>query len=97
LLCRGRMVHNYYEDGTLDVLTTGPLPLAGIVAIKSLSHWITTGIPLELLAPILGLLLSFPIAPPRLPVRAMVPGPPAVSFIAATGASLTLGLRRSGV
>ena len=97
LLSADRIVHNDYEDGTLDVLTTGPLPLAGIVAIKSLSHWITTGIPLALLAPILGLLLNFPIASSPLLVLAMLAGTPAVSFIAAIGASLTLGLRRSGV
>src|SRR4029079_16934002 len=97
LLSADRIVHNDYEDGTLDVLTPGPLPLAGIVAIKSLSHWITTGIPLALLAPILGLLLNFPIASSPLLVLAMLAGTPAVSFIAAIGASLTLGLRRSGV
>lgn len=97
LLSADRIVHNDYEDGTLDVLAIGPLPLEGIVAIKSLSHWITTGIPLALLAPVLGLLLNLPVTASPLLVLAMLAGTPAVSFIAAIGASLTLGLRRSGV
>ena len=79
------------------MLTTGPLSLALVAALKSLAHWITTGVPLALLAPILGLLLNLPIEAFPLLVLAMLAGTPAVSFLAAIGASLTLGLRRSGV
>ena len=53
LLSADRIFHNDYEDGALDVLTTGPLPLPLVAAIKSLAHWITTGVPLALLAPLL--------------------------------------------
>lgn len=97
LLSADRIFHNDYEDGTLDVLTTGPLPLPVLAAIKSLAHWITTGVPLALLAPVLGLLLNLPLDAMPLLVLAMLAGTPAVSFIAAIGASLTLGLRRSGL
>jgi len=97
LLSADRIFHNDYEDGALDVLTTGPLPLSLVAAIKSLAHWLTTGVPLALLVPLLGLLLNLPLAASPLLVLAMLVGTPAVSFIAAIGASLTLGLRRSGL
>jgi len=97
LLSADRIVHNDYEDGTLDVLATGPLPLPLVTAIKSLAHWITTGVPLALIAPLLGLLLNLPLNAIPLLVLSMLAGTPAVSFVAAIGASLTLGLRRSGL
>ncbi|MGH6793150.1 MAG: heme exporter protein CcmB [Methyloceanibacter sp.] len=97
LLAADRIFHNDYEDGALDVLMTGPLPLPLVAATKSLAHWLTTGVPLALLAPVLGLLLNLPLAASPWLVLAMLAGTPAVSFIAAIGASLTLGLRRSGL
>jgi len=97
LLSADRIFHNDYEDGALDVLTTGPLPLPLVAAVKSLAHWLTTGVPLTLLAPLLGLLLNLPVAAWPLLVLAMLVGTPAVSFVASIGASLTLGLRRSGL
>jgi heme exporter protein B len=97
LLSADRIFHNDYEDGALDVLAIGPLPLPVVAGIKSLAHWITTGIPLAVLAPILGLLLNLPIGTAPSLVLAMLAGTPAVSFIAGIGASLTLGLRRSGL
>ena len=97
LLSADRIFHNDYEDGALDVLATGPLPLELVAGVKSLAHWVTTGIPLALLAPLLGLLLNLPIESFPLLVLAMLAGTPAVSFVAGIGASLTLGLRRSGV
>ena len=97
LLSADRIFHNDYEDGALDVLATGALPLPLVAAIKSLAHWLTTGVPLALLAPLLGLLLNLPAEANPFLVLAMLAGTPAVSFIAAIGASLTLGLRRSGL
>jgi heme exporter protein B len=97
LLSADRIFHDDYEDGSLDVLMTGPLPLPLVAAVKSLAHWLTTGVPLALLAPVLALLLNLPIGAYPLLVLAMLAGTPAVSFVAAIGASLTLGLRRSGV
>jgi heme exporter protein B len=97
LLSADRIFHNDYEDGTLDVLVAGPLPLPVIAAVKCLAHWIATGVPLALLAPVLGLLLNLPLDAMPLLVLAMLAGTPAVSFVAGIGASLTLGLRRSGL
>ena len=97
LLSAGRIFANDYEDGSLDVLATGPLPLPVVAALKCLAHWITTAVPLALLAPLLGLLLNLPLEAIPLLVLAMLAGTPAVSFVAAIGASLTLGLRRSGL
>jgi heme exporter protein B len=97
LLSADRMFHNDYEDGALDVLVTGPLPVPVVAALKSLAHWLTTGVPLALLAPVLGVLLNLPEKAGPLLVLAMLVGTPAVSFVAAIGASLTLGLRRSGL
>jgi heme exporter protein B len=96
LLSADRMFHNDYEDGALDVLVTGSLPLPLIAALKSFAHWLTTGVPLALLAPVLGLLLNLPEKVSPLLVLSMLAGTPAVSFVASIGASLTLGLRRSG-
>jgi heme exporter protein B len=97
LLSADRIFHNDYEDGALDVLAMGPLPLPIVAAVKSLAHWLTTGVPLALLAPVLGLLLNLPLDAMPLLVLAMFAGTPAVSFVAAIGASLTLGLRRSSL
>lgn len=97
LLSADRIFHSDYEDGSLDVLSMGPMPLAAVAASKSLAHWATTCVPLALLAPVLGLLLNFPIDAIPLLVLTMLVGTPAVSFIASIGASLTLGLRRSGL
>ncbi len=97
LLSADRIFHNDYEDGTLDVLATGPLPLPVVAALKSLAHWITTCVPLALLAPVLGLLLNLPVDAIPLLMLTMLAGTPALSFIAGVGASLTLGLRRSGL
>jgi len=97
LLTADRIFHNDYEDGSLDLLSFGPLPLELVAAIKSLAHWITTGIPLTLLAPVLALLLNLPMHSFGMLMLALLAGTPAVSFVAAIGAALTLGLRRSGV
>jgi heme exporter protein B len=97
LLSADRIFHNDYEDGALDVLMTGPLPLPLVAAVKCFAHWLTTSVPLALIAPLLGLLLNLPIGASPSLVLAMLAGTPAVSFIAGIGASLTLGLRRSGM
>ena len=97
LLSLGRMFETDLEDGSLDVLATGPLPLEAIAAAKSLAHWLTTGLPLTVLAPLLGLLLNLePEAYPAV-VATMLAGTPAISFLGAVGAALTLKARRGGL
>ncbi|EIE49694.1 heme exporter protein CcmB [Salipiger aestuarii] len=85
------------EDGSLDLLATAPLPMEGIVTVKALAHWITTGLPLVIAAPLLGVLLSLP-APGYLWLFAsLVAGTPALSVIGTFGAALTVGLKRGGL
>lgn len=85
------------EDGSLDLLATAPVPLEAVVAIKSLAHWLVTGLPLTLAAPVLGLLLNLPTAGYLWLIAAFALGTPALSVIGAFGAALTVGLKRGGL
>nr|WP_276509948.1 heme exporter protein CcmB [Hyphomicrobium sulfonivorans] len=97
LLSLGRVFSSDHEDGTLDVLATGRMPLEMVVGAKALAHWISTGIPLALTAPVLGLMLNLDIAVYPLLMATMLVGTPAVSFIGAVGAALTLRSYRGGL
>lgn len=97
LLSVDRIFHNDHEDGTLEVIALGPLPLELVVAAKALAHWLSTAVPLVALAPILGLLLNLELGAYPAVVATMLIGSPAVSFLGAVGGALTLGLRRGGV
>jgi heme exporter protein B len=96
LLSVDRIFHNDYEDGALELLALGPLPLELIAAAKALAHWLSTGLPLVLAAPVLALLLNLPAEAFGVLVLTMATGSPAVSFLGSIGAALTLGLRRGG-
>ena len=85
------------EDGTLDLLATSPLPLEGVVIVKAAAHWLTTGLPLVALAPVLGLMLNLPMAAQPWLAAALLAGTPALSVIGAFGAALTVGVRRGGL
>lgn len=97
LLSLDRIFALDWEDGSLDLLATSPLPMEGIVAVKSLAHWLTTGLPLVLLAPVLGVLLNLP--GPGFPwlILSLAVGTPALSVIGTFGAALTVGLKRGGL
>lgn len=97
LLSLGRIFETDHEDGTLDIMATGPLPLELVAAAKALAHWISTGIPLALLAPVLGILLNLDLKAYPVLVATMLAGTPAVSFLGAIGAALTLKARRGGL
>ena len=85
------------EDGSLDLIRSAPLPLELAVFAKALAHWLTTGLPLTLAAPLLGLLVALP-AQGVLPLTASLAlGTPALSFIGAAAAALTASLRRGGL
>ncbi|QFT96344.1 Heme exporter protein B [Roseovarius sp. THAF8] len=86
-----------WEDGSLDLLATAPLPMEAVAAVKGLAHWITTGLPLVLAAPVLGVLLNLPVQGYRPLVLSLLLGTPALSMIGAFGAALTVGLRRGGL
>ncbi|MCB1356239.1 MAG: heme exporter protein CcmB [Maritimibacter sp.] len=97
LLSLDRIFQLDFEDGSLDLLATAPIPMEGTVAVKALAHWITTGLPLVLAAPALGVLLNLP-APGHLWVFiTLLLGTPALSMIGAFGAALTVGLKRGGL
>jgi heme exporter protein B len=97
LLSLNRIFEADYEDGTLDVLATGPLPLELVSAAKALAHWITTGIPLAIVAPVLGVLLNLDLNSYPILVATTLIGTPAVSFLGAIGAALTMKTRRGGL
>ena len=97
LLSLPRVFESDYDDGSLEVLATGSLPLELVAAGKSLAHWISTGIPLALLAPVLGILLNLDLAAYPVLIATMLVGTPAVSFLGAIGAALTLKTRRGGL
>lgn len=97
LLSLDRILALDWEDGSLDLLATAPLPMEAIVSIKALAHWLTTGLPLVLFAPVFGLLLSLP-EPGYMPlVLSLLLGTPALSVIGTFGAALTVGLKRGGL
>lgn len=85
------------EDGALDVLCLSPLPLEGLVALKALSHWVTTGLPLVIAAPVLAVTLSLPPAAQPWLLASLAVGTPGLSFLGAIGAAVTVGLRRGGL
>jgi heme exporter protein B len=97
LLSLDRMLQLDFEDGSLDLLATAPLPMEGAVAMKALAHWLTTGLPLTLIAPLLGVLLNLPAGAAPWLLLSLALGTPALSAIGAFGAALTVGLKRGGL
>lgn len=97
LLSLDRIFALDFEDGSIDLLATAPLPMEGIVTVKALAHWLTTGLPLVLAAPALGVLLSLPQGGYVWVVVSLAVGTPALSVIGTFGAALTVGLKRGGL
>ncbi len=97
LLSLDRLFQADFEDGTLDILTLSPMPLEGLVAIKAFAHWLTTGLPLIVAAPVLALTLNLPDPAFFWLVTSLAAGTPALNFLGAIGASLTVGIRRGGL
>lgn len=97
LLSLDRIFALDWEDGSLDLLATSPLPMEGVVSLKALAHWLTTGLPLCLASPLFALLLSLPSQGYKWLVVSLVLGTPALSVIGTFGAALTVGLKRGGL
>lgn len=97
LLSLDRIFALDFEDGSLDLLTTSPIPLEGMVAVKALAHWLVTGLPLTVCAPVLGVLLNLPASGYVWLVLSLGLGTPALSVIGAFGAALTVGVKRGGL
>lgn len=85
------------EDGALALIATSPLPLEGVALAKAVAHWLTTGLPLTLAAPVLGVLLDMEGAAYGWLLGSLALGTPALSMIGTFGAALTVGLKRGGL
>ncbi len=97
LLSLDRLFALDYEDGSLDLLATSPMPMEGVVAVKALAHWLVTGLPLTALSPVLALMLNLPAAGFGWLVVTLAVGTPALSIIGAFGASLVVAVKRGGL
>ncbi|WP_343079384.1 heme exporter protein CcmB [Ostreiculturibacter nitratireducens] len=97
LLSLDRIFALDWEDGSLDLLATAPVPMEAVVAMKAASHWLTTGLPLTLAAPVFGILLNLPAEGFTWLTLSLALGTPALSMIGAFGAALTVGLKRGGL
>uniref|UniRef100_UPI00389928DF heme exporter protein CcmB n=1 Tax=Methylohalobius crimeensis TaxID=244365 RepID=UPI00389928DF len=91
------LFRNDFQDGTLEQLLLSPHPLAVLILAKVLAHWLVSGLPMLLLAPLLGLLLDLPAAGQWALIETLALGTPLLSLIGAIGTALTVGLQRGGV
>ena len=97
LLSLERLFATDWEDGSLEALATAPIPLESVVLVKATAHWLTTGLPLTLVAPALAVLLNLPGPGYFWLFLSLAAGTPALSMIGAFGAALTVGLKRGGL
>lgn len=86
-----------HEDGNLDLLLMAPVPLELIAAMKGAAHWITTGLPLVVAAPLLGLLLGLEPKALAAVTATLLVGTPALTFLGLIGAALAVALPRGGL
>ena len=96
LLSLDRLFVADHDDGSLEQLMLGTLPLEFVVLAKTAAHWLTTGLPLAAAAPILALLLNMSTDGLVILIVSLLLGTPILSLIGAVGAALTVGLRRGG-
>jgi heme exporter protein B len=97
LLSLDSLFQNDYDDGTLEQIIILPQPLYFMVLAKIIVHWLVTGLPLSLLAPILGMMLSLPDAGYPALVLSLLMGTAILSLLGAVGAALTLPLGKEGL
>jgi heme exporter protein B len=97
LLSLDRLYQGDFDDGSLELIALSPLSLEQVALAKLLAHWLSTGLPLTVMSPLLAVLFGLP-APAMLALFvSLLIGTPAVSAIGAIGASLTLSLKRGGL
>jgi heme exporter protein B len=97
LLSLDRLFQGDFEDGSLEVIALSPLSLENVALAKIMAHWLSTGLPLTLISPLLALLFNLPQGATLILFVSLLIGTPAVSAVGAIGASLTLSLRRGGL
>jgi heme exporter protein B len=97
LLALDRLFAADHEDGSLDLLLMGSAPLELTVLTKALAHWITTGLPLVIATPLLGLFLNLELQAIGAVALTLLAGTPALTCIGLIGAALSVALRRGGL
>ncbi len=97
LLALDRLFANDHEDGSLDLILMARPPLELVVVTKALAHWVTTGLPLVVASPVLGLFLNLEPAALSATGMTLLIGTPALTFIGVIGAALATALRRGGL
>jgi heme exporter protein B len=97
LLSLDTIFRSDFEDGTLEQLLLSAQPVSVLVIAKVLAHWLITGLPLLVMAPVLGTFLGLPSQAVGTLVWSLLFGTPALSLIGAIGVALTVGLRKGGV
>ena len=97
VLSLDRVFQPDYEDGNLDLLSLSELPLEGLALAKAAGHWLTTGLLIVILSPLLGLVMHLRADGYLTLVLAMLLGTPTLSLIGTIAAALTVGIRRGGV
>ena len=97
LLALDRLFASDHEDGSLDLLMMGGMPLELAVATKAIAHWITTGLPLVVITPLLALMMNVELHAAGWIVLTLAAGTPALTFIGLVGAALSVALRRGGL
>ncbi len=97
LLSLDRLFQADFEDGSLDLLALAPLSLESAAAMKICAHWLTTGLPLTLVSPLLALIFNLPAEGYLALIGALAIGTPSLSAVGAIGAALTLSVRRGGL
>lgn len=96
MLALVRLFASDFDDGTLEQTALSPQPLVLLVAAKVFAHWLVSGLPLVLIAPLLGMQFDLPVGALGVMTLALLLGTPCLSLIGAIGAALTLGVRGAG-
>ena len=97
MLSMDRLFQQDYEDGSLDLLVLSPAPLEFLFLAKALAHWMTTGLPVIIVSPLLGVFLNLDVSGYGTLLASLALGTPVLSLLGAIGAALSLGARRGGV
>ena len=97
MLSLDRLFQTDYDDGSLELLVLSSYPLELVVLCKCLVHWLTTGLPIMVISPVLALMLNIKTGAFLYLISSMALGTPIISLLGAVGAALVLGSRRSGV
>lgn len=97
LLGLDRLLAADHDDGSLDLILMSQAPLELAVAVKAIAHWLTTGLPLVIATPLLGIFLNIDVAAIGVVALTLLVGTPALTFIGLIGAALAVALQRGGL